>query len=695
MGPVAAITDQTALVSPGLKYLAFWVLDDNATPWIQVRDLATGKPLSRIKADPGVLALAYSADDQTLAWHQMEKGNIFLSDVKTGRELRRLRTAGQSDSATSGDGALAIAFSADGRSLAVSWMSHAIELWDLPSGKQTLPLGKSPSALFEQQSTDWWNLLLRPALAFSPDGKKLVGSLGGATVRQFRVDRGAEIPGPDAGPRAPAATLALAPGGKSLWSYGPGDPARRWDWMTGKKTGQHAVPAVATHAVFAADGRYGFAADHYFTFCDTVGTKSWKVAGPNSQLVSLALSPDGALLATRNFMRPEVHMWDVATGKERLTVGRAPEVPGGDVAETAGVLPLDLVFSPDGRFLAAGGPDRQLCLWDSATGKLLWEAFPQAAERFAFSPDGRTLACLNADHTVTLYEIASHAERSRFGEADPKRRRVYLTDGSRSPLFEGQMRRDAPVCLTFSPDGRYLATAQETPAIHLWDLLTGRAVGALQAPEGGVVALLFAPDGRHLISAGTDTTALTWDLTGLTRRKPPAAARLEPQALDALWADLGSKDAGRAFAAVRQLSLAPGPAVSLLRDRLRPAVEAPPDQLRPLLVALGSPQFRQRQAAMSQLAALGERAGPALRAALKVNRPVEERRRITQLLGALDTAASGEILCSLRAVEVLEQVGGSEARQVLEALAAGMPSARMTREARGALQRLGQRVVPP
>jgi hypothetical protein len=257
------------------------------------------------------------------------------------------------------------------------------------------------------------------------------------------------------------------------------------------------------------------------------------------------------------------------------------------------------------------------------------------------------------------------------------------------------MRRDAPVCLAFSPDGRYLAWAQDTPEIRVWDVLAGRVVARLQGAEGGVVGLLFTPDGNHLLSAGTDTTALTWDLTGLTGRQAAAAVRLQPQALDALWTDLASQDATRAFAAVRRLSVVPGPAVGLLRDRLRPVVEAPPGQLQPLLVALGSPQFRQRQAAMTQLAALGERAGPALRAALKANRSIEERRRIAQLLGALDAAASGEVLRSLRAVEVLEHAGSAEARQVLEALAAGMPSARLTREAGGALQRLGRRAAAP
>jgi WD40 repeat protein len=578
-------------------------------------------------------------------------------------------------------------------------MSRTIEVWDLTSGKQTLPVGKPTSAQFEQQSTNWWTILVRPALAFSPDGKRLVCSLGGATIRQFRVDTGAELPGPGAGHRAPVSTLALAADGKSLWTFSPGDPVHSWDWKRGNRTGQRAVPAGATHAVFAADGRFGFAADHAFTFRSAGKTKTWKVADSNSQVVSVALSPDGTLLATRHFMRAEVHLWDVATGKKRRTLGRAVDNPGlGMVTETTGVLPLDLVFSPDGCCLATAGPSRHLCLWDVATGAPLWEVLPQpgqAVERFAFSPSGRTLACLNADRTVTLYEVASRARCGRLGEADPKRRRVYLTDGSASPLFEPQRPRDAPVCLAFSPDGRYMATAQDSAEIHLWDVLAGRVVARLRGPEGGVVGLVFTPDGNHLLSACTDTTALTWDLTRLTRREAAPAAGLQPQALDALWADLAGEDVGRAFAAVRRLSTLPGSSVPLLRDRLRPVVEAPPDQLQPLLVALGSPQYRQRQAAMTELAALGERAGPALRAARKAARSIEERRRIAQLLGAQGAVASGQVLRSLRAVEVLEQVGSSEARQVLDALAAGMPSARLTREAKGALQRLGKRAVAP
>jgi WD40 repeat protein len=690
--PLGLIGTHNALVSPGLKYLAFCGRDDNDSHWIHIRDLASGKELPRIKTGPGIMALAFSADDKTLVFENPE-ASIVVADVTTGWVRRRLKSDGRNDSQNSGDSALAIALSPDGKRLAVSWMSNTIELWDLASGKRTLPLGKVTGAQYDQHSTNWWNLVVRPALAFSPDGKKLVCSLGGPTLRQFRADTGAEIPGPGAGHRAPVSALALSADGKALCTYSPGDAARCWDWRTGQETGRREVPAGATQAVFAADGRLAFVAGHEFALCGADGKKA-TIATGDSFPECLALSPDGALLATRNFLRAEVHLWDATTLKERFTLGRTDDGPAGNGAgtETTGVLPNDLVFSPDGRCLAAGGRNRQLCLWDVARGTLLWELplqAGQAVERFAFSPSGRVLATIQADRTVTLYEVVSGAKRTCLGEADPKRRRVYFTDGSRGPADSAQMRRDAPVCLALSPDGRYLATAQETPEIHLWDVRAGREVSRLAGHEGGVVSLLFAPDGKHLFSGGTDTTVLTWDLTRLTQSKPTPVAELPARALDALWTDLAGQDATRAFDAIRKLSASPDQAITLLKDRVRPATPADPKRLARLLGDLDSDRFEVRRQAQSELEGLGELAESALRKGLAGDLSLEARQRVERLLDNLSgQVPQAGLLRELRAVELLELMGSSEARQLLQALANGVPEARLTREARSALRRL-------
>jgi WD40 repeat protein len=639
-----------------------------------------------------VTALTFSADDKTLVWFQ-HGGSIVVSDVATGRELRRLRAIDVNIAAD-------IALCADGRRLAVSRASHTIELWDLVSGKQTGRVGAATDIDYVKSNADIVGALVRPALVFSPDGKELVSSLGGPTIRRFHADTGEEIAGPTTGPRAPLSTLALSGDGKSLCTHGHGEPLRFWDWATGRQTGQRGLPDSATDVAFAADGRFAFADGDAVTLCGADGEKKRQVAVGGPRLMALALSPNGALLATRSGSPREVHLWDAASGKERHLLAwtvEGPQANRGVLAETTGVIPPDLVFSPDGRYLAGAGPRRQLCLWDVATGRLLWELAPpagQAIERFAFSPSGHCLASVDADQTVTLYEVATGAKRSRLGEPDRTGRTMDLT-GLSAFSYLG-WRRDAPVCLAFSPDDRYLTVARNAPQIHLWDVLAGREVAKLPGHEGGVVSLLFTPDGKHLISAGTDTTALTWDLARLILPAAVPAARLQPQALEVLWTDLASQDAARAFTALRKLCACPPQALPLIRERVRPAAPADPKRLARLLADLGSERFEVRRQAESELEGLGELAEPAVRRALAKDPPLDLRKRLERLLDNLSGQPHlvGQ-LRDLRAVEVLQLIGNSEARQVLRALAGGVPSARLTREATSALQRLAEQAASP
>ena len=70
----------------------------------------------------------------------------------------------------------------------------------------------------------------------------------------------------------------------------------------------------------------------------------------------------------------------------------------------------------------------------------------------------------------------------------------------------------APVtAVSFSPDGRKLATASFDKSVRLWCGLTGKYLATLRGHVGAVYALAWAPDSRLLLSGSKDSTLKVWD----------------------------------------------------------------------------------------------------------------------------------------------------------------------------------------
>jgi hypothetical protein len=216
------------------------------------------------------------------------------------------------------------------------------------------------------------------------------------------------------------------------------------------------------------------------------------------------------------------------------------------------------------------------------------------------------------------------------------------------------------------------------------------AVGKFPGHRGSVLALAFSADGARLVSASADTTALVWDISGKLGGRPRWATTSPIAVSAALWDELASPDAAKAFRALARLAAAPEKAVALLKDRLSltPAVTR---RVKELIRDLSSEQFRVRQRAAAALKALLPQAEPALRRALAGSLDLEARQRVERLLkGLRGPRPNGGCLQILRATEFLERLGTPEARKVLKALAQGPPEARLTREAKASLKRLAK-----
>lgn len=125
---------------------------------------------------------------------------------------------------------------------------------------------------------------------------------------------------------------------------------------------------------------------------------------------------------------------------------------------------------------------------------------------------------------------------------------------------------------------------------------------------------------------------------------------------------------------------------------LKPLSAADLDRIKRLLADLDNDQFTARQQAERELEKRGVQTEPALRKALEKPSSPEARRRVEQLLEKLHgPARTTAVMRQMRALEVLEHIGSPEARQLLRTLAGGPPEARLTREAKAALERLTHR----
>jgi WD40 repeat protein len=294
---------------------------------------------------------------------------------------------------------------------------------------------------------------------------------------------------------------------------------------------------------------------------------------------------------------------------------------------------LAVAWSPDGQFLASGGEDTTIRVWEYGTGKTQHVYRTQAqVGAVAFSPDGRLLAASGLNNTVQVWDVASgHHLYQYCGHDTPVHgtlfhgvlslafspgggeiasgsidRSVHIWESAGGEHLLTYRGHDKDVhAVAWSPDGQFLASASQDGTVQLWEASTGThlrsysghagwipipGIGGSSSSDGrpffyAVKAVAWSPDGRLVASGGCDLSAQVWDPGSGTRHVRHASAR--NKAVDSLafspdGAHVASAGGGGSFYTVEVWEAATGNAVALYEGKTQwrgrvPALAWSPD----------------------------------------------------------------------------------------------------------------------
>jgi WD40 repeat protein len=353
------------------------------------------------------------------------------------------------------------------------------------------------------------------------------------------------------------ALVTFSPDGTLAAMSGKGGTITIWDTETGElkatlKNGKDEVSGFS----FSPDGRLAATRDYLDKSVRLWEVETWKLKttfpGRKRNLETkiksgfsfeeefgpVPFSPDGTTILSER-EDDVVTVWDVSTGKERMTLKHDTRDSGAKETAKAVLLggsrhflALQTGYSADGKWIFTINGDKSAKVWDATDGRLKINITNnERIYRASFTPDSTALLTVEQEGGMKLWEIETGM---RLGQVAPK------------GLLEGYMKG-----FEFSPDGRTIATftAGDT---RFWNVKTAELFFKLPKSEGTDAS--FSPDGHWLATASNDkeTAGKLWNVeTGeLKLALPPIGYKTSSVVFNADGTLLASGD--------RQVAGAPG-----------------------------------------------------------------------------------------------------------------------------------------
>lgn len=244
--------------------------------------------------------------------------------------------------------------------------------------------------------------------------------------------------------------------------------------------------------------------------------ESWHVA-LGDYIIDLGWSPDGSQLAAVTVEGSVFLIRDHGGSASFRLLGR--HAGGGN----------SLSWRADGAEFATAGHDGLAMVWDGKTGEQLGavEAGAPWVAKLAYSPRRNILATAagrhlklwtdhrqafyeSSDHPSTIADVAWNPDGSGVAVAAYNGISLHVPGKQREPRRYAW--KGSSLVLSWSPDGKYMATGEQDGTVHFWHVKSGQDAQMWGFPTK-VLELSWDASGRWLATGGGASICL-WDCSG-------------------------------------------------------------------------------------------------------------------------------------------------------------------------------------